>query len=87
MAFASANLTAEPRSWSVGPVKVQIKTISAASADVAGTCVFDNLAQVDAVSITGLVLTAQPTITGNSCVLAFVDPAATVAGLAIAFGR
>lgn len=87
MAFASANLTAEPRSWSVGPIKVQIKTISAASADTSGTCVFDNLNTVDAVIVSGLVLTAQPTITGNSAALAFIDPAATVAGIAIAFGR
>ena len=87
MAFTSANLTAEPRSFSVGPVKVQIKTVAAASADTSGTIVFDNLNQVDAVHITGVVLSAQPTITGNSCVLAFNDPAATVAGIAIAYGR
>ena len=87
MALVTANLTGEPRSFSIGPLKIQIRTLAVVSADVAGTIVFDNLDTVDGVLVSGILLTAQPTITGNSCVLAFRDPAATVVGLAIAFGH
>jgi len=80
-------MVGEPRSFSIGPVKIQIKTIAAASADVSGTVVFDNLSSVEAVSVSSLSLTAQPTITGNSCALTFLDPGATVAGIAIGIGR
>lgn len=87
MALSSTNLTAEPRSWSIGPVKMQIKTISAASADVAGTITFDGLSSVECVVVTGLTMSAAATYSGNVATLAFVDPAATVHGIAIGLGR
>jgi hypothetical protein len=87
MALSTTNLSSEPRSFSIGPVKIQIKTLTAASADVAGTITFDNLSSVEAVQVTGLTLSAAPTFSGNVATLAFVDPAATVHGLVIGIGR
>ena len=77
----------EARSFSIGPIKMQIKTITAASADVAGTITFDALSSVETVLVTSLTLTAAPTFAGSVATLAFVDPAATVHGVAIGFGR
>ena len=87
MALSSSNLSAEPRAFSIGPLKMQIKTISAASADVSGTVTFDNLSSISAVQVTGLTLTAAATFSGNVATLAFVDPAATVHGVIIAYGK
>ena len=87
MAFAATSDTTEPRSWSVGPFKCQRLTWSAASADVSGTVTADALETVEFILIPGLELTAAPTYSGNTVTLAFTDPAATVAGTAIVFGR
>lgn len=87
MALSSSNLTAEPRSFSIGPLKMQIKTITAASADVSGSITFDGLSNVVAIQVSTLRLTAAATFSGNVATLAFTDPAATVHGVAIAFGR
>lgn len=87
MAFAATKLTAEPRSLSIGPKKIQIFTYSAASADVAGTITADALINAESVIIDGLKLSAAPTFSGNVVTLAFADPAATVYGTAIVVGR
>lgn len=87
MALTSANLTNDPRSFSIGPLKIQIKTLTAASADVSGTVTFDGLSSITAVVLTGLTQTAAPTFSANVATLAFADPAATVYGQIIAFGR
>lgn len=87
MALTSANLSAEPRSMSIGPVKIQIKTIAAASADVSGTVTFDALSSVDAVIQDCLTQTSVATFSGNVATLSFADPAATVVGIIIGIGR
>lgn len=88
MAFAAVASTAEPRSFSIGPIKVQIFTWSAASADVAGTITATGLSSVNHVIIDGkMAHTAAPTFSGNVVTLAFADPAATVYGTAIVFGK
>lgn len=87
MALTSANLTKEPRSFSIGPVKIQIKTITAANADVSGTITFDSLSELMAVSVTGIVLDAAPTYATNVATLSFKDPADDVFGLAIGIGK
>lgn len=87
MALSTTNLAAEPRSFSLGPVKMQIKTLSAASADVAGTVTFDALSEVQSVIITGVTQTSAPTFSGNVATLAFADPADDVFGVAIGIGR
>lgn len=88
MAFAAANSSKEARSFSIGPVKIQIMTWSAASGDTSGTVTADKLSTIDHVLISGgLTLTAQPTMSANVATLAFVDPAATVAGVLICIGK
>lgn len=87
MALSQSAPTREPRAFSIGPVKAQMVNLSAASADVAGTLTFDGLSSIDFIVVTGLTLSAAPTFSGNVATLAFADPAATVHGQAIAYGR
>lgn len=87
MALTAANLSAEPRSFSLGPVKAQLMTFSAASADVSGDITFDALSEVQFVIVSGLTLSAAVTYSGNVATLAFVDPEATVYGQVIGIGR
>lgn len=88
MAFAAVALTAEPRAYSAGPIKKQILTWSAASADVSGSITATGLSSVSAVIIDGgLILNAAPTFATNVVTLAFNDPAATVYGTCIVFGK
>jgi hypothetical protein len=86
MAFVATASTSEPRSFSLGPLKCQILTWSAASADTSGTATATSLTTVKHVIIDGLVKTAAPTFAGNVVTLAFADPAATVYGTMIVYG-
>ena len=87
MAFVATMSTKEPRSFSLGPVKCQIFTWSAASADVAGTVTCDKLTTIYHIQLDGKIQhTAAPTFSGNVATLAFADPAATVYGTGIAYG-
>lgn len=87
MALVATNVTGEPRSFSIGPVKVQLINFSVASADTSGTITADGLSSIDQIIVTGIVQTAAPTFSGNVATLAFVDPAATRYGQAIVIGR
>ncbi len=88
MAFAAANLTAEPRAFSVGPYKIQLLTWSVASGDVSGTITASGLYRADQVYLSGgLTLTALPTYANNVVTLAFVNPAATRYGTALIIGK
>ena len=88
MAFAATASTKESRSFSIGPYKVQLFTWSAASADVSGTVTATQLTSVDHIIMDGgLVHTAAPSVSGNVVTLAFNDPAATVYGTLMVFGR
>lgn len=87
MAITAASVTAEPRSFSIGPVKVQILNFSAASAATGGTATADALSSVEWAIVTGVVQTAAPTFATNVVTIAFADPAATVYGQIICFGR
>lgn len=88
MAFAAVVLTSEPRAFSIGPVKAQVLTWSAASADTSGTATALSLSSISHVLLDGgLTLTAAPTFSGNVVTLAFADPAATVYGTMIVYGK
>lgn len=89
MALVSANSTSEPRAFSIGPVRVQIKTFTAANTDVAGTIAADALSEVRHIIIDGgITLTAAPTFSGNVATLAFADPGAGGAfGTVLLIGR
>lgn len=89
MAFAATKSTKEPRSFSIGPVKVQIFTCTAASADTSGTITADALKEAWHVILDGeFVHSAAPTFSGNVVTLAFADPGIGGAfGTAIVIGR
>ena len=87
MALTATALSTEPRAISLGPIKMQILTFSAASADVSGTATADRLSRVDHCIVVGLTQTAAPTYSGNVITLAFADPADDVFGTLICFGR
>lgn len=87
MALTASNVTGEPRSFSLGPVKCQLINFSVANGDTSGTITADALSSIDQIIVTGIVQTAAPTTSGNVATLAFVDPAATHYGQAIVIGR
>jgi hypothetical protein len=88
MAFAAVNSTKEPRSFSIGPLKIQIMTWSAASGDTSGTATADALQEVFHVIVSGgLSQTAAATYSGKVATITFADPAATVYGQLILIGR
>lgn len=88
MAFASSAMSALPIKFSIGPVKVEIQAISAASGDTSGTVTAQRLSRVDvAIVCAGLQQSAAPSISGNAVTLAFADPLATVHGHIILLGR
>lgn len=87
MALTAASPTGAKRAWSLGIHKVQLMDFSVANADTSGTIMFDGLTSIDAVHISGIVQTSAPTFSGNVVTVAFVDPAATRYGQAIAFGK
>lgn len=88
MAFAAVDSTSEPRSFSIGPLKIQILTWTCASGDTSGTITADRLEDAFHVIIDGTMdYTAAPTFSGNQVTLAFTDPVANRFGTAIVIGR
>lgn len=87
MAFAASNITGEPRAFSIGPLKVQLMKYTAASADVSGTVTADGLSSISHIIVDGLQQTTAVTFSGNVATLAFVDPAATVTGRIVVYGK
>lgn len=88
MAFAATASTNEPRSFSIGPLKVQIFTYTAESGDTSGTITATALKEAFHVVLDGgLINTAAPTFDGNEVTLAFSDPAADRFGTIIVIGR
>lgn len=87
MAFTYADMTAEPRSWSTGPVKEQHVTFSRLSTDTSGTVTFDALSRLDWVEIHGAGQSALATITNNGAVLALNATTADGVGTIVGYGR
>lgn len=88
MAFASSALSSPlDRAFSIGPIKMEIQNVSAASGDTSGTVTASRLHIVyAAIACGGPSLSAQPTISGTSVTLAFADPLANVAGKILLLG-
>jgi len=87
MAFAATLSTSEARLVSIGPVKIEIFSFSAASGDTSGTITSKSMHNVMHVLIDGKILhTSAPVCSGNTTVLAFADPVATIYGTAILIG-
>lgn len=87
MALSAANVSAEPRAWSVGPLKVQLMTFSVANGDTSGTVTVDGLSSIVHAQVSGVDMTAAPTFSGNVITLAFADPLATRHGQLIVLGK
>jgi hypothetical protein len=87
MAFSASNLSAEPRSFSLGPLKAQLMTFSAASGDTSGTVTADRLSKIEFILVNGVVQSAAATFSANVATLTFIDPAATVVGQILCLGR
>lgn len=88
MAFSASDSTSEPRSFSLGPVKVQILTYTAASGDTSGTITADALSSAQHVLLDGgLALTSAPSMSGNVVTLAFANPGANRAGTILVLGK
>lgn len=87
MAFIASDITAEPRSFSQGPVKIQLMKWTAVSGDTSGTITADQLIRISHVIMDGgLVLTAAPTYATNVATLAFTNPLANAFGNVICVG-
>ncbi len=87
MAITAAVVASEPRSFSIGPWKMQIHNFSAASAATGGTITAAGLNTIIFACVTGVTQTAAPTFSGNVATIAFADPAATVHGQVLLIGR
>ena len=89
MAFSASASSSEPRSMSIGPLKVQFMTYSVASGDTSGTVTASALKEIQHIIVDGAagVHTAAPTFSGRVATLAFVNPAATRYGTIICIGR
>jgi hypothetical protein len=88
MAFAAAALTTNglDRSWSIGPVKVQVMTWSVASGDTSGTITAPALTEIYQIILPTLQLSSAPTYSGNVATIAFADPGITVVGSVLCIG-
>lgn len=88
MAFAATASTSEPRSFSGGPLKMQLLTYTAASADTSGTITANRLSKLDHVVIDGKIYpTAATTYSGNAATITFADPGGNVFGTILCFGK
>lgn len=86
---ASAVVTAlGAPSRSIGDVKMEIHSLGIVSGDTGATATASQLSRVDyAILIADVVQTAVPTYSGAVATFAFTDPATTVKGNVLLFGR
>lgn len=87
MALVATNLSAEPRSFSIGPLKVQLITFTVASGDTSGTITCDALSSIVLAVPTTIEQTAAATYSGNVVTLSFANPGATRHGQLLVLGR
>lgn len=82
-------ITIAPRSWSLGPFKIEVQSINIVSGDTGATITAQHLSRIDAVipCLDSVALTAQPTFTGNVATLAWTDPAASRFASVILLGK
>ena len=88
MAFTATALSTEPRSFSIGPLKAEVYTWTTVSGDTSGTITSKNLHAISHILMDGgLTFTAAPSFSGGVVTLAFNDPAATVYGTVVVYGK
>jgi hypothetical protein len=75
------------KTWSLGPVKVQVFDVTLVSGNTTCAVTADRMATVLwAIFTPATAQTAAPTYSGSSATFTFTDPAATIYGQAIVFG-
>ena len=88
MAFAAVNNSAEARSFSTGPLKIQLMKYTAASGDTSGTVTADSLKEISHIIVDGKIQqTTAVSFSANVATLTFADPLATISGSIICFGK
>jgi hypothetical protein len=81
MAFAASAVTSDPRSFSIGPLKMEIQSFTMLSGDTSGTVTSGRMATVkECFIIGGVAQSAAPSINGNVVTLAFADTATGTTG-------
>lgn len=84
VAVASSKI---PRTWSLGPYKIQVFDVPHVSGDTTATVTADTMSTVLwAALASSVVQTSAPSFSTNVATFTFTDPAATVKGQAIVFG-
>lgn len=74
------------RTWSLGPIKIQVFNLAFISGDTTAVCTGDRMKTVYWGLCTGVTQTAAPTYSNNAATFTFTDPAASVYGQAFLFG-
>lgn len=80
---AAVNVT---RTFSIGPVKIQLFDLAFVSGNTTATLTADTMSTVYWAFLTGVTQTAAPTYATNVATFTFTDPAASIFGQGIAFG-
>lgn len=75
MALSSALISQEPRAFSIGPWKVELRSVSIADTDTSGTVTAENLSEVIMAIPAGLACT-DVAVSGATATLTFADPGA-----------
>lgn len=74
------------RTFSIGPVKIQVFDLTIVSGDTTAVCTGDRMSSVYWAFMSGPLQTAAPSYSGAAATFTFADPAATKYGQAILFG-
>ena len=87
MALTAAELTAEPRAFSIGPWKVKFYTYEFLDNDTSGTLTVSDLSEVIMCLVDETVTGLTMSYSGNVVTLGITDPGATIAGRIMVIGR
>jgi hypothetical protein len=85
-AATGAAVSTLARTWSIGPVKIQVFNLAFVSGDTTAVCTGDRMRSAYWGFVTGVTQTAAPTFSGAAATFTFTDPAASIYGQAIVFG-
>jgi hypothetical protein len=85
-AATGAAVTKLARTWSIGPVKIQVFDVTLVSGDTTAVCTGDRMKEAFWAFMTGPTQTAAPTYSAGAATFTFADPTATRYAQAIVFG-
>lgn len=85
-AATGAAVTKIARTFSIGPIKVQVFDVAIVSGDTTAVCTADRMTSVYWGFMTSLAQTAAPTYSGAAATFTFADPTASRYAQCILFG-